>query len=122
MEDRPHRQEKIAELLRREVGRFIKERVEVPDGVLVTVSRVVPSPNHQHADVFVSVFPFERSEEVFEVLVSQVRQVQHPLNKELKMRPVPKLRFVLDEGEERARTILDILEQTKDGEADEQTN
>lgn len=123
-DDRPHRNERIAELLRREVGRFINEMVPTPEGTLVTVSRVVPSANHQHADVFVTIFPFERAEVVFEELEKHVAEVQHRINKELKMRPVPKIQFVLDESEERARNILDILDKTKEEPygADEETN
>ena len=110
-DERPHRKEKIAKLLLREVGRFVKELVDVPDGTLITVSRVVPSANHQHADVFITVFPFDRSEEMLEILKNYVYDIQHELNKELKMRPVPKIRFVKDESEEKARTILDILDE-----------
>jgi len=109
-DERPHRNEKIAELLRREVGRFVTVMVRAPEGTLITVSRVVPSANHQHATVFVTVFPFENAKEMLTLLEKNVRDIQHELNKELNMRPVPKIRFVLDESEEKARHILDILD------------
>ena|SRR3989344_2546022 len=112
MEERAHRSEKIAELFRREVSRFIKETVDTPADIFITVSKVVPSGNRQLADVFLTIFPFERSEETVELVQKHVSKIQHALNKELKMRPVPKIRFVLDESEEKARKILDILSES----------
>jgi len=109
-EERPHRNEKIAELLRREVAKFVLELVPTPEGTLITVSRVLPSANHQHATAFVTVFPFEEAQKTLELLESRVYNIQHELNRELKMRPVPKIRFVLDESEEKARKIFDILD------------
>ncbi len=110
MEERPYRNEKIAELLKQTIGEIIKKEVDFTKDTLVTVGGVDPSPNHQHATVRITVLPYEKSEEALEVINKNIHKVQHQLNKGLRMRPVPKLRFKIDDSEVKARRILDILD------------
>ena len=109
-EERPHRQEKIAELIHQSVGEIIKKELDFPVDILVTISGVELSPNHQHATIRVTVLPYEKQEEVIEVISKNIRVIQNQLNGSLRMRPVPKITFQIDDSEERARHILDILD------------
>lgn len=111
-EERPHRQERIAELLKRVVGEIMSEKVDFSES-LVTVSAVHLSPNHQHATIFVTVFPYKAAKEAMEVLKTKVASIQKDLNKKLRMRPVPKITFHLDDSEEKGRKILDLLDKVK---------
>lgn len=83
----------ISELLKKEVGRLLLENVELPQGVLATISRVEATPNLQQASVYVGVFPDEQQDEVLRLLEKEVYQIQQQLNKRLKMRPVPKIQW-----------------------------
>lgn len=103
------RKEKIAELIHREVGEVIGEEIDLSDE-LVTVSRVEISPNHQHATVMITVFPYEKSEEVLTKINREIGALQRIINRRLKMRPVPKISFELDQSEQKGQEIIDILD------------
>ena len=105
----PHRQGRIAELLQRTVGEIILNEAGI-ESTMLTVSSVVLSPNHQHVTIVISVFPENKKEEAMSLLKEKTWAIQQALNKKLRMRPVPKIRFELDNSEEQARKILDILD------------
>jgi ribosome-binding factor A len=111
-EIKPHRNERIAEVILRTVGLVLKEEIE-NDGALVTIKEVIISPNHQHAKLLVSVFPQENQEEVLLQLKEKIGTIQQALNRKLRMRPVPKISFEPDESEEKAQQIMDILDEVE---------
>lgn len=108
-QQKPHRNEKITELIHRQVGKAVSKELKGLDA-LVTVSNVIISPNHQHASVFITVLPYEKSSEMLEALEENVKDIQHSLNKSLRMRPVPKISFKIDDSEQKGREILDLLD------------
>lgn len=111
-EANPHRNERIAELVLRTVGNILKEEIDTRDA-LVTISEIVLSPNHQHAKLLVSIYPQENQEKVLLELEEKIRQIQRALNQKLRMRPVPKISFALDDSEEKAQKIIDILDEAE---------
>ena len=113
-EDRPHRKERIAELVHREVARLITAEADFAVELMVTVSGVEVSENHQHATIFVTVFPFEHAREVKRELDRVIREIQYRLNRALKMRPVPQIRFQIDESEEKGHHVLELIEKADD--------
>jgi ribosome-binding factor A len=118
MLERPHRKEKILELLHRTVGEILEEELDTPPGTMVTVSGVHLTPNRQEAHIGVTVFPFEQSSRVYYDIESRVREIQHRLNREMKMRPVPKVIFSIDASEEKGHRIYKLLEGAKEDDED----
>ncbi|MBI2057904.1 MAG: 30S ribosome-binding factor RbfA [Candidatus Yanofskybacteria bacterium] len=108
-----YRKEKIGDLVRDEVGKILHRELDLDFEALVTVTRVVISEDHNHARVYVSVFPLDVAKEVLENINRNIYFFQQTLNKKLQMRPVPKLFFVLDETEERAAKIEKLVEKVK---------
>ncbi len=106
------RLEKLAELLKHEIASIILREFDF-DEALLTISSVLVSANRQQASVYVTIYPLEKTAEVFAKITRGVVLVQSQLNKTLKMRPVPKIVFRLDESEERGRHILDLLDKVK---------
>jgi len=104
---------RINELLKRQVGRTILEEVDFPNNVLVTVSGVETSQDVTHCKVFVSVFPEAEMRNVLTVLGKVIYFIQQALNKSLKMRPVPKIRFVEETEIPIAQRVENILEKIK---------
>ena len=105
-----HRLAKINELIKQELGKIILENEEFGQGVLTTVMEVETSLDLLHANVFVSVYPTRAGKTVIEILNRHIFGLQQGLNKKLKMRPVPKIRFVLDKTEAEAEQIGKIVE------------
>lgn len=104
------RLEKINELLRVEIGKIIQSEIEVGPGVLVTMVRADASPTLEHATIWISAFPRIEEERILKKINAKIYSLQQILNKRLRMRPVPKIRFDFDRTEERAGKIEKILE------------
>lgn len=106
------RNERITELIHHQIAELIAGLFDF-GGAIVTVSAVILSKNRSHATVYFTVYPFERAGEVVSALQNKVAAIQRKLNSQLEIRPVPKITFALDEGEERGRHILDLIDKVK---------
>lgn len=105
-----HRLEQLASLIRHELGVLLPREVELPPGLLLTVTQVIVAEDLSLARVGVSVLPFIRRREAFVVLTATRRELQRLVNQRLSTYRVPKLEFYLDETPERAANIEGILD------------
>ncbi len=103
------RLKKLNDLLRDEVGKILLVELEKEDGVLVTVVGADISPTLEHATIKISVFPENKRAEVLKKIEKIIYQIQQRLNKRLRMRPIPKIRFAIDNTEERAEKVEKIF-------------
>ena len=101
---------KINELIRQELGRIFLRELELPQGVLVTITKVETSGDLSWADVWISIFPPEAKEENFKKLKKLAGYLQFLLNKKLSFKTSPRLRFKLDETGEKAEELEDLLD------------
>jgi len=102
------RMERVNELIRRELGAIISREIDVTGGI-VTFTRVELSDDLNYADIYFSVIPDEKSGDVLGEINKNIFDIQQGLNKRLRMRPVPKVRFHVDEEEEEARKIDELF-------------
>ncbi len=84
---------KINKHLQRTVGEILLTEAEVPDGVLVTVSRVETTNNLQRSDIWLSILPASRAKETLQLLKPQMYDIQGSLNRALEFRPLPRIQF-----------------------------
>lgn len=87
---------------------------DLPDGVLVTVTRVDATGNLQEAKVYISVMPEAKLEDVLGALQRNIYHIQQMLNKRLRMRPVPRIRWTIETKTSQAQRIEELLEKTKE--------
>ncbi|HPD19764.1 MAG TPA: 30S ribosome-binding factor RbfA [Candidatus Pacearchaeota archaeon] len=86
--------EKTNAFVQKELGNIILKELDVFPGTLLTITRVECSSNFIEVKVFVSVIPEDKTEEVFSLLQRNIFNLQQELNKRMKVRPVPKIKFV----------------------------
>ena len=61
------RQQKIARLIQRDIAEILqKDMADMTRGTLVTVTAARVSPDLGYAKIYISVFPFDRSNEMLE--------------------------------------------------------
>lgn len=111
----PRRIERLNVLLREELGRIIDREIEMPAGVMVTLTRVAISPDMFYATVSFSVFGSDASgtEEILEILHKNIYHIQQALNRKMRIRPVPKIRFEIDKEELQREKIEHSLSRLK---------
>jgi len=104
-----NRLQRLDSLIKKELGQIIFREVEVPKGVLVSVSRVEVSQDLSLAKVYVSVMPESRINEVFKALNKMIYVLQRSLNRRLEMRSVPRVKFLKEEEIKREERIEEIF-------------
>lgn len=105
--------QRVNNLIRNELVKIISKEVEFPPDVLVTLTRVKTTKDLAQSQVFISVFPEGRMEEVLEILEKDVYSLQKKLDKILKMKVVPKIIFKKEEKMVEAGRIEKILADLK---------
>jgi ribosome-binding factor A len=98
-------------LIQQEVAAIVERDIERPEGVLVTISRASVADDAESAKVWISTWPFEQGEMILKEIERNIISIQDQLNKKLVMKFVPKLRFALDDSEEKAKAIHMLLDQ-----------
>jgi ribosome-binding factor A len=104
------RTEQVAEKLHRLIGEAFIRDLEFPEGTLATISEVDVAPDLKHANVFVTILPFDQEEKVMGFLIKQRKRIQHGLTKEMTMKFSPQIRFVADSRTETASKIEQIID------------
>jgi len=104
---------KVNELVRQTLAGIIREEIEFEEGVIVSILRVDTSPDLRHAKVYVSILPEEKTKQTMAKLIREVKVLQHELATTVEMRNSPKIRFVIDEEEQKALEIDRLLDEVK---------
>ena len=99
-------------LLRDELGKIIDREIEFVETALVTITRVITSSDIRYATIFLSVLN-GNEKDVLETLLKNIYHIQQQLNRALRMRPVPKIRFAIDEEEIRRESVEKSLAEIK---------
>jgi ribosome-binding factor A len=106
------RTEKVSSLLQHEIGDYILQ-LELP--ALTTISKVEVTPDLKWCKVWVTVMGDEKKQaSVLDILNENLRDMQKELNQSLTMKFVPRVKFVLDHGEEYAAKINELLRKAND--------
>ncbi len=95
------RQQKIAKQLQRDLAEILQQDCrEIFKGLLLTVTAVRVSPDFGYAKIYVSVFPFERNEEVLTLLSKNNWAIRKALGARIKnqLKIVPEIEFFLDDS------------------------
>lgn len=109
------RVDRVNELLRHELAGLLTREIELPEDTLVTITNVQVSPDLGHAKVWVSVLPFDRTADALAVITKSAGSLQQLINRKLRIKPVPKIRFLADEREHQASRIERLLDSLGDG-------
>lgn len=105
--------QRVNQLIKKELSQIILREIGFPKNALVTITRVDSSPNLIQTKVYVSVIPEDKIEDVLEILEKSIYDLQQILNKRLNMRPVPKIKFVMEKETVEAGRIEELLEEIK---------
>jgi len=108
----PRRLEKLSNLLKEEIARIIDREVEFPEDAIATITRVEVSPDVHYAAVFLSLLGIKPGD-ALAVLKKNIYSLQQILNRRVRMRPVPRIKFMIDEGEVKREGVERSLAELK---------
>ncbi len=106
---------RVNRLLREEISRLLRHEVKDARVGMVTVSEVEVTADLKYANVYVQAPGGEdRKAEALAGLKSAAGFLRSRLGRELRLRRIPELRFVIDRAPERAARIAELLEEVQD--------
>jgi ribosome-binding factor A len=103
---------KVSRLIQKELADiFQKHMSTLFNGGMISVTVVRVTPDLSLARIYVSLFPPERSKELFELINLQTKTIRHELAKRTRnqLRQIPELKFFIDDSIDYARKIDDLL-------------
>jgi len=104
---------RVNQLLKKEIAEIMLKELNLEQG-LTTLTRVECSKDLKKADVFISVIPEKEFKSALDYLNRQIYHIQKLLNKKLKMKNVPKIKFVKENLTTKAANIEKILKNLKE--------
>ena len=104
-----NRIEKVNSLLEHELGKIILRDFAFSPEILVTLTRVDTTANIIEAKAYISVFPEPKAEGIINALNKSVYDIQYKINRILKMRPIPRIRFVKETEISKAARIEELI-------------
>ena len=108
------RLEKVAQLLKQELGRIIMHRLHDPRVGFITITRVALSPDLRNARVYVSVLGEEAAQRKTLAGLEHARgHIQSELSRHIDLRRLPLLSFHLDRGVKHSFRVSQILSEVQ---------
>ena len=94
------RQNKIGRLLQKEISDMLNTYARTIPGTLISVTTVRVSSDLSVARAYLSIFPNDRKEEIFETIKQSAKSLRFELasRTKLQLRKTPELTFFLDDS------------------------
>ncbi len=106
------RQQRVQELLKRQIGEAIRREFPVEKVGLITVNDVEVSGDLRQATVFTSILgSVEQQKAGFALLRRNRLRIQDLVAKSIVLKHTPRLRFVIDDSVVRGSRVLQIIEE-----------
>ena len=102
---------RVNELIKTSIAEIISREIEFPPGIFATIVKVDTSADLRYARVFVSVFPEKQFGKTMGLMQKKIYLIQGILNKNLNMKPLPRIEFVADKTEVEADKIEKLLKE-----------
>jgi ribosome-binding factor A len=109
----PRRSERVADLIRREIARLLREEVRDPRIGFVTITDVELSADLRNSRVFVSTLDTD-ADQTLAALNRAVPFIRRGLARQASLRFTPRLRFLIDRGVTAGTRVDGILEELRD--------
>jgi len=118
------RQQKIARLLQKELGDIFLKYARQISGTLITVTNARITPDLGLAHVHLSIFPNERTNEIFEKIQDTKKDVRYDLGNRIRhqVRIIPELVFHVDDSLDYAENIDRLLKSDPPSQQTEENN
>ena len=105
------RQNRISRLLQKELAIIFQEQTRMMHGVMVSVTRVIISPDLSICTAYLSVFPSEKGEEIVRNVTANMKTIRYELGRRVhnQLRIIPELRFFIDDSLDYIERIDELL-------------
>jgi len=105
------RQKKLSSMIQQEMSIIFQRRSNEFNNKLITVTVVRISPDLGYAKLYLSIFPEEKKDEIFEKIQLNVSSLRYELGNKIRnqVRKIPELHFYIDDSLDYADKIDELL-------------
>lgn len=107
-----HRPKRVQGLIQEKLSEIIAREIETP-GALATIVDVEVDSKLDHAFVWISVLPKESERDVLRTFTDAQGRLQFMLHRTINIKPMPRIEFRLDNGNERAARVEKLLQESE---------
>ena len=104
----------VNELLRLDFANAIQRLVELPPGVVVTVTRVHTTADLRHTTVFISILPDHQSGSTLRLIKQRLKDIISSVVEQLSFHHIPHFHVKLDDTERLAARLDTLLDSLRD--------
>ena len=108
--------DRVNQLIKQTLSKFLLKELDFKKSVLITITRVETASNLNYSNVFVSVIPEQKIEQVMVYLNKNIYHLQQKMNKRLVMKRVPKIIFREETKTREADRVEKLLDKLKNKE------
>lgn len=106
--------QKFNQLLTEEVGKILLREIDISRENLITITSVKTSSDLKNSTIYITVLPEDKEEEVLGQINKQIYFIQKILNRTLRTKPVPRLRFEIDRITKAEQKVYEDLEKIEE--------
>lgn len=110
MNEESLRTQKMNQLLTEEVGKILFRNIDISRDNLITISRISTSSDLKNSTIYITIFPENKEEEVIAQINRQIYEVQKILNRTLRTKPIPRIRFEIDKLAKAEQSVFKAME------------
>lgn len=104
------RQQRVAEMLQREIAMLLQTDIADQRAKFATLTRVIVSADLHYAKIFFTTLDESKVEPTGYALNRAVSYLRRKIAANLKLRIVPELRFIYDESLEKTQQLLKLID------------
>ncbi|MBA4148736.1 MAG: 30S ribosome-binding factor RbfA [Verrucomicrobia bacterium] len=106
------RQQRVRELLKREIGEIIRRELPLSEAGLISINDVLMSSDLHSATVFVGVLGTTAQKQKAGSLLQKERgRIQGMLGRNVVLKYTPTLRFIVDDSIEKGNRVIELLDE-----------
>lgn len=106
------RQQRVRELLKREIGEIIRREIPLSEAGLISINDVLMSSDLHSATVFVGVLGTKEQKQKARNLLQKERvRIQGMVGRNVVLKYTPTLRFIVDDSIEKGNRVIELLEE-----------
>ena len=102
---------KINSVMEHTLGEIFTRELEPPTDFLISISRVETGGDLRTANVYLSILPFNKSEDGLAFVIRHKKDLQRELARRVKLQFTPKITFLIDDTQERVAKINQLIDE-----------
>ena len=113
MPQQSRRLNQVSEQIYKKFSQVVNQQIELPPGVLVTVTRVRTSRDLRYVKIGISVYPVDQTDVVFAKICRNLRRLKFLMHQEIVFKYAPDIKVYIDKAAQGTFDLEEVLNRLK---------